>query len=118
MILKLKPAVKEYIWGGDTLIKEFGKTGSGESLAETWELSCHKNGMSKIDGGMYQGYSLGTYLEMFPEEMGSVPAKFPEFPVLVKLIDASRDLSVQVHPDDVYAYRHENQPGKTEMWTW
>lgn len=116
MILRLKPVGKEYIWGGDTLIREFGKQSPSGSLAETWELSCHKNGRSVIDGGKWDGCSLQEYLDRFPGECGEVPGKFPEFPVLIKLIDAGQDLSIQVHPDDVYAYRHEGQPGKTEMW--
>lgn len=116
MILKLKPVGKEYLWGGDTLIREFGKTGKSGNLAETWELSCHRNGISVIDNEPWKGYSLKKYLDQFPEENGTNLERFPEFPVLIKFIDAKQDLSIQVHPDDVYAYQHENQPGKTEMW--
>lgn len=116
MILKLIPTGKEYLWGGDTLIRKFGKKSSGDTLAETWELSCHKDGPSSIAEGAWKGWTLSEYLKKFPEEAGSVPGEFPEFPVLIKLIDAKKNLSIQVHPDDVYAYNHEHQPGKTEMW--
>lgn len=116
MIFKLIPTGKEYLWGGDTLIREYGKKSNGDTLAETWELSCHKDGPSVIADGKWKGLTLAQYLEKFPEEAGSTPAEFPEFPVLIKLIDAKKNLSIQVHPDDVYAYNHEHQPGKTEMW--
>ncbi|MBR2283291.1 MAG: class I mannose-6-phosphate isomerase [Ruminococcus sp.] len=113
---RLRPAIKDYIWGGTRLRDEYGKKSSLERLAESWELSCHPDGMSVIDSGICEGMTLGEYIERYPAQAGSVCRDMPFFPVLVKLIDARNDLSVQVHPDDEYALEHENSYGKTEMW--
>ncbi len=116
-ILKLSPSCKDYIWGGRRLIEEFGKEFSGDVLAETWEISCHKDGLSTISTGEYKGKTLLTYIqEQGTQCLGTNAASFEYFPILVKLIDAKDDLSIQVHPDDSYALKHENQYGKTEMW--
>lgn len=116
-VLKLKPACKDYLWGGKKLITEFHKNYDGERLAETWELSCHPDGPSVIENGPFQGRTLNEYLEAAGKEsLGKNCGKFREFPVLIKLIDAKESLSVQVHPDDSYALEHEGQYGKTEMW--
>lgn len=107
-IFKLKPACKDYLWGGERLKKEYGIEYAGEPLAEAWVLSCHPDGLSVIENGEYAGTTLKEYLEK--------NEKIREFPVLIKLIDAKQDLSIQVHPDDEYAMSHEGQKGKTEMW--
>lgn len=116
MLLALQPACKDYLWGGDRLKTAYGKQFEGEKLAETWELSCHPDGPSTIASGPWKGRPLGAYLKAEPEALGAVPASFGVFPLLIKLIDAAQDLSVQVHPDDTYACAHEQQYGKTEMW--
>ena len=115
-ILKLLPACKDYLWGGRRLITDYGKHYDGERLAETWELSCHPDGLSVIAEGVEAGRTLADYLAAYPEALGENGRKFGEFPLLIKLIDASRDLSIQVHPDDAYARAYEGQNGKTEMW--
>lgn len=116
-ILKLKPSCKEYIWGGRKLIEEFGKEFAGEKLAETWELSCHKNGPSMILNGEFAGKTLQEYVEENGKEvLGKNCEKFDNFPILIKFIDAKDNLSIQVHPDNAYALREEGQYGKTEMW--
>lgn len=115
-ILKLLPACKDYLWGGRRLITDYGKHCDGERLAETWELSCHPDGPSVIAEGPEAGRTVADYLAAHPEALGENGRKFAGFPVLIKLIDASRDLSIQVHPDDAYARAHEGQNGKTEMW--
>ena len=107
-IFKLKPACKDYLWGGERLKKEYGIEYDGDPLAEAWVLSCHPDGLSVIENGEYAGTTLKEYLEK--------NEKIREFPVLIKLIDAKQDLSIQVHPDDEYAMSHEGQKGKTEMW--
>lgn len=112
-IFRLIPAAKDYIWGGTCLKTEYGKTSSTEKIAETWELSCHHDGESIIE---QTGKKLSEYLHENPAATGENLKRFSEFPVLIKLIDAARDLSVQVHPNDDYARRFENQLGKTEMW--
>lgn len=115
-ILKLLPACKDYLWGGRRLITDYGKHCDGERLAETWELSCHPDGPSVIAEGPEAGRTVADYLAAHPEALGENGRRFAGFPVLIKLIDASRDLSIQVHPDDAYAHAHEGQNGKTEMW--
>lgn len=116
-ILKLKPECKEYIWGGRRLIEEYGKDFQGDVLAETWELSCHPDGPSRIANGAYAGKTLRQYIdEQGKSILGTHCSRFRDFPILIKFIDASDDLSVQVHPDDHYALQNEGQCGKTEMW--
>ncbi|MCQ2416601.1 MAG: class I mannose-6-phosphate isomerase [Oscillospiraceae bacterium] len=116
--LKLKPAMQDYIWGGTRLRDEFGKHTSLERVAESWELSCHSAGQSVIMNGIKKGVTLKAYLEEDWEERAGIgAAAYSEFPVLIKLIDACQDLSVQVHPDDRYARENENSDGgKTECW--
>ena len=115
-IMKLLPAGQDYLWGGERLKKEFGKTLPLTPLAETWECSVHPDGLSRIGNGKFQGKTLADVLKEHPEYMGSKMETKSEFPILVKFIDAKQDLSVQVHPDDEYAKKHEYQNGKTEMW--
>ena len=115
-ILKLTPACKDYLWGGTKLITDYGKRYDGARLAETWELSGHPDGPSVLASGPDAGKSLADYLAAHPGALGEHGRKFAELPVLIKLIDAAKDLSIQVHPDDAYARAHEGQNGKTEMW--
>ncbi len=113
----LKPAGKDYLWGGRRLKDVFSKDIDLYPLAETWECSAHPDGVCKAASGEYAGMPLTDVLDRHPEYLGTHPGKACGLPVLVKFIDAKRDLSVQVHPDDRYAREHENgQPGKTEMW--
>lgn len=112
----LRPAGKDYLWGGSRLRTEFGKKIELEPLAETWECSVHPAGFSYIASGEYKGKKLIEILEEHPEYLGTHPDE-GQFPILVKFIDASQNLSIQVHPTDEYARKHENgQLGKTEMW--
>ena len=116
-ILKLSPATKPYLWGGTRLAAEYGRPASKGPLAESWELSCHPDGPSRISGGPGTGTALPDYLaDKGPRALGDNCRDLPEFPVLIKLIDAKEPLSVQVHPGDGYAFAHEGQQGKTEMW--
>lgn len=116
-ILKLTPAVKDYIWGGTRLSKEFDITSFCDRQAEAWVLSCHKDGPSVICGGRFDSRTLPDVLENEGKDfLGTNCKKFEFFPVLIKLIDAKDNLSVQVHPSDEYALKNENQFGKTEAW--
>lgn len=116
-VLKLVPAFKDYIWVGHRLVDEYHKKYEGDVLAESWELSCHPDGLSRVANGPYAGKTLEEYIEKEGKEvLGSNCRRFREFPVLIKLIDAKQNLSVQVHPDDEYALKNEEQFGKTEMW--
>lgn len=116
----LAPAYKDYLWGGSRLNDDFGKKIESDPLAETWECSTHPAGQSTVASGELKGQTLGDVLKEFPEFLGTHPLQTtegePVLPILVKLIDAYKDLSVQVHPDDEYAKKHENDLGKTEMW--
>ncbi len=113
--MKLTPAYKDYLWGGEKLSTVYGKKTEMTPLAESWELSCHKDGLSIILGGEYDGQPLDSYIKAHPECLGTL-RKSDELPILIKLIDAKSNLSVQVHPNDEQAKAWENQNGKTEMW--
>ena len=112
----LTPACKDYLWGGNDLKTLYGKETDMTPLAETWECSVHPDGPSVIAGGPYAGLTLAEFLRKYPQALGENGAAHGTLPVLVKLIDAERDLSIQVHPDDAFARQHEGQLGKTEMW--
>lgn len=118
----LKPAAKDYLWGGSRLNDDFAKGIDMTPLAETWECSTHPDGPSVISSGEFEGMELAELLKRFPEFLGTHPLSNPylqkgELPILIKFIDAKKDLSVQVHPDDAYARKVEHELfGKTEMW--
>lgn len=138
----LSPAGKDYLWGGDRLKTDFHKKTDMTPLAETWECSTHPDGASTVASGEHRGKTLHSVLAEHPEYLGSHPIavmqglsagaqdspkdapnlsagqpNYGQLPILVKLIDAAQDLSVQVHPDDGYANAYEDGAlGKTEMW--
>lgn len=107
-ILKLYPAFKDYLWGGKRL-KEFYGVTDKDKVSEAWVLSAHKDGESTVMNGECKGLTFG-------EALAKTEKTDKEFPLLIKLIDAADNLSVQVHPSDDYAKTVENQRGKTEMW--
>lgn len=117
--LKFKPVYKDYIWGGRGLGK-LGKKLPEGIVAESWEISSHPDGESKVLSGEYEDLSISEVTEKFGKAiLGSeLPKKdLEKFPLLIKLIDANDKLSVQVHPKDEYAKVHENgELGKNEMW--
>lgn len=114
---KLQPAIKDYIWGGTRLSKEFDYYAETDRQAEAWVLSCHPDGDCVIENSSFKGRTLRDVLQNEGKDfLGTNAKKFSDFPVLIKLIDAKENLSLQVHPDDDYAKEHENQNGKTEMW--
>lgn len=113
----LTPAGKDYLWGGNRLKFDMGKNLDLEPLAETWECSTHPEGPSVVASGEHCGKTLKQVLKDNPEYMGTHPEHFEGLPILIKMIDAKSDLSVQVHPTDEYASINENgQKGKTELW--
>lgn len=114
-IMKLQPVGKDYLWGGTRLREEYGKRIDLTPLAETWECSVHPDGPSVIANGEFKGMTLTDVLKNHPEYLGTKVSN-GELPVLIKFIDAKKDLSVQVHPNDKYAGIYEHQNGKTEMW--
>ncbi len=115
-ILKLNPVFKDYLWGGTKLRDEYGFESTLEKLAEGWMLSCHKDGENTIENGEFAGKTLTEVVKSNPDFLGENGKNFEYFPILIKLIDAKDDLSVQVHPDNEYAMRVENEYGKTECW--
>ena len=112
----LKPAAKDYLWGGSRLNDEFNLGIPIDPFAEAWVCSTHPDGVSTLS----DGERLTEVLAAHPEWLGAhalhTTGGKPELPILIKLIDARDDLSVQVHPDDDYAKEYEGQWGKTEMW--
>lgn len=111
-LLFLTAPLKERIWGGD-YFKKIGRT-DNELIGELWSASAHKEGESIITNGVLKGLTLSQVYKDYPELFNN--SKLKEFPILVKLIYAREALSVQVHPNDEYALKNENQYGKTEGW--
>lgn len=113
----LTPAFKDYLWGGTRLRTEYGKKCDLDRIAESWELSAHKDGQSIVASGEYVGMTLTDYITACGREiLGHRGENFENFPILIKFIDAKQNLSVQVHPDDEYALATEGEYGKTEVW--
>lgn len=112
-LVKLKPGIKDYIWGG-TYFKKFNKGTSYQRVSECWELSIRDDVSSIIDSGINKGKLLKDVITK--EDIGPAMNRFPYFPLLIKLIDAKENLSVQVHPSDEYALKNEGSFGKSEMW--
>lgn len=117
-VYKLLPACKDYLWGGRRLIDHYKKETAFDILAETWELSCYPDAPSIMANGPYAGRPLSALIDAEGKEkvLGTRAASFDDFPVLVKLIDAAKPLSIQVHPDDAYARAHGERFGKNELW--
>ncbi|MFC5775025.1 mannose-6-phosphate isomerase, class I [Ectobacillus antri] len=112
--LFLQPVLQERIWGG-TSLQDFNYELSSELTGECWGISAHQNGVSVVREGKYQGLTLADLWAQHRELFGNVPGD--KFPLLTKILDANQDLSVQVHPNDLYANEHENgEFGKTECW--
>ena len=115
--VKLSPAFKDYLWGGTKLKEKYNKQSDLEIVAESGEMSCHKDGQSTVITGDYAGKTLSEYVEILGKDaLGEKAKKFSYFPLLIKFIDAKDNLSIQVHPADEYALRVEGEYGKTEMW--
>lgn len=114
-ILFLNPVFKEMIWGGNQLAEKFGYEIPSDRTGECWAVSAHPNGDCTVREGEYAGRKLSELFKEEPELFGNLP--LDRFPLLIKIIDAKADLSIQVHPDDAYAKVHENGSlGKTECW--
>lgn len=113
-IIFLKPVLKEMIWGGNRL-REFGYDLPSEHTGECWGISAHPNGDCVVDGGIFDGWTLSNLWKTHRELFGGMNQE--RFPLLIKIIDAKKDLSIQVHPDDAYACKYEHGSfGKTECW--
>ncbi|MCP0885969.1 mannose-6-phosphate isomerase, class I [Ligilactobacillus sp. WILCCON 0076] len=110
----LKPYFQEKIWGGNKLNKVYGYDIPSDRTGECWAISAHPHGTSVVENGPYTGMNLAELWDQHREIFGN--AKEDVFPLLTKILDAREDLSVQVHPDDTYALKHEHELGKTECW--
>ncbi len=117
-IIRMRPVFKQYLWGGDNLKKIYGKNTPAPPVAESWEISALPDGLSKVSGGKYDGLTIPELCDQLGKAFyGKSIKKGGEFPLLLKIIDANDRLSVQVHPDNEYAWKNENKSlGKTEAW--
>jgi len=117
--LKFYPILKERLWGGTKLGTLLGKELENDLIGESWELSGVTGDVSIVANGSFVGTTLTDLIDQFPEEIlgKSVFERFgKEFPILIKFIDAQKDLSIQLHPNDDLARKRHNSFGKTEMW--
>ncbi len=114
--LRLLGLTKSPIWGGTRLLTDWNKTANEPTIGESWELSVRKNDMCRVANGSLADKTLGELIDAYGSKLTGADYTAEKFPLLVKLIDARDDLSVQVHPDDDYAARVEHDYGKTEMW--
>ena len=119
--LLFKPVLKDYIWGGRNLNTKLGRSLPDGDVAESWEIAGHADGTTVVENGRFAGLSLTELHEELGLDLIGNKSQWAQergkFPLLIKVLDANRHLSVQVHPDDSYALEHEgNELGKTEMW--
>lgn len=114
--IKMRPCYKEYLWGGRRLKPDFGKTDAPDVTAESWELAAHDSGVSTADNAPYKGMTLSDLAALNRDAFWGKACRSDTFPLLVKLIDAEKDLSIQVHPSDATALSERGEQGKAEMW--
>ncbi|KRN32265.1 mannose-6-phosphate isomerase, class I [Weissella halotolerans] len=113
--LFLTAALHEKIWGGTGLKDDYGFEIPSDHTGEAWVISGHPNGPTTVQNGLYAGKTLAQLWTQQPQLFANGDPK-RSFPLLVKILDAKQDLSVQVHPDDAYAAQHAGELGKTESW--
>lgn len=114
-IIHLNPVFTHNIWGGTRLREDFHYPLEGDDIGECWGIAAHPNGDCTVKGGTFDGKKLSELWKEQPQLFGNVD--MDRFPLLIKIIDAKADLSIQVHPDDAYAKVNENGSlGKTECW--
>ncbi|MCR3905676.1 MAG: class I mannose-6-phosphate isomerase [Tenericutes bacterium] len=113
-ILFIEPIFKERLWGGQNLRTEFGYDLPPKNIGECWAISAHLNGDCRVKNGKFMGMTISTLFRTERKLFNYYQSK--KFPLMVKIIDANDDLSIQVHPDDKYAKRHTEDEGKAECW--
>ncbi len=113
--LRFKPVYKDYLWGGDQIPKLYNRNQPEGVYAESWEISTHPDGATRIANGPLAGKTLSDLLPRYKDELLGTHVSGDDFPLLIKLIDARDTLSVQVHPNDHNAAAVGGDP-KTEMW--
>src|SRR6056297_3742563 len=115
--LKFFPIYKNKIWGGNRLKTYLNREIKQDNVGESWEISTHDDSVSEVSNGHYKNKKLTELIKEYPKELlGENYNANSKFPLLLKIIDASKKLSVQVHPDNKLAKQLENGKGKTEMW--
>lgn len=118
--LKFKKVLIPKVWGGRNLQEKLGiELPDDRNFGESWEVSSHKNGMSKVENGYLSGRQLQSLLEEFKQELvgEEIYTKYGNrFPLLIKYLDVNDRLSIQVHPSDEYALKNHNELGKCESW--
>jgi len=112
LMIKFKPYFEDKMWGGDYM-KNFYGYDCSNSCGEAWGISALSGMSSTVTNGIYQGKTLRELYEEKPDLFGYLKG---DFPILVKVIEAKSDLSIQVHPNDIYAKQHNNTSGKNECW--
>ena len=118
-IYKFNNILKPVLWGGDKLVAFKGLPACDEPIGESWELSAVPGHESVVKGGEDDGLTLSQLVQRYGADLvgEDVYRRYGDcFPLLIKLIDAKRDLSIQVHPDDAMAQRRHGSFGKNEMW--
>lgn len=111
--MRMTPCYKQTLWGGTRLRTDYHKPDAPEITAESWELAGHPDGSSRVAEGPLAGKTLA---ELDRESFWGTRCSEGEFPILVKLIDAQKDLSIQVHPSERTALAEQGEQGKAEMW--
>jgi len=116
--LRFRPIFRQSIWGGRRLKTSLGKSiGDGNDFAESWEIVDHGADQSVVRTGTFEGMSLGELVVRHGQELLGRHHPRPRFPLLLKFLDAHRDLSVQVHPNDKQGSQLDPPDlGKTEAW--
>ena len=113
-----EPNLHEVVWGGTKLTAWKGLQ-PRDHIGESWEVSCVESSPSVIANGAWAGHTLTEVIDKYPEAIlgREVSQKYHgKLPLLMKFIDAQKDLSIQVHPDDEMAQREHGKMGKSEMW--
>lgn len=114
--MKMCPVYKDYLWGGKNL-RSFNKNSDKSVIAESWEVSCNDDGLTKIENGVYKNKTLKEVVETDKINfLGKRALNNKAFPLIIKLIDAEKDLSIQVHPSDERADKINGERGKSEFW--
>lgn len=113
--IKFEPLYYEKVWGGRAIGNYRNNLPAGD-IGESWDLACHDNGMSIVANGDFKGKTLKYLIETYKEKLVGTDISLDRFPLLIKMLHAKDKISIQVHPDDEYALKHENDLGKTEVW--
>lgn len=114
----LEPVYKHHVWGGYKISKDLKKCDE-KQISESWEIADNANGSTIIKNGEFRGMFFNDLIKDESTKVnvfGTNCENIDKFPLLIKFIDAKENLSVQVHPDDVFAKNYENDSGKTELW--